>query len=516
LGTHARQISTSSPEAQAFFNQGLAFLYGFNHAEAIRSFEHAATLDPESAMPHWAIALANGPHINFPMVDAAHAAAAWKALTRARELANKSTPVERDLIEALKERYANPQPEDRLPLDQAYASAMRKLWKKYPGDADIGALFAESLMDLRPWDLWTLDGQPQPGTPEIITTLETVLEAAPHHPLALHLYVHAIEASGQPEKAVAAADRLRELQPGLGHMVHMPSHIDVRLGRWQQAILANEKAIKADTAYRNKMPDQDFYRTYMAHNHHMLAFAAMMQGQSRRATQAIQEMLAEIPAPWLKNNAPFVDAYFAMPYKLHLRFGRWDEMLAEPEPQELLPIARAVRLYARGVALAAKKQPAEARIEQQRFLAAKESVSKESLFTLNLASDVLGVAEKMLAGEILYREGKVDEAIAALCEAVRREDSLRYIEPPDWIQPVRHVLGATLMDAGRFAEAEEVYRQDLKRHPENGWSLFGLARCLRMQNKTAESIEVEQRFQIAWKHADIKLSSSCYCLPGRK
>jgi tetratricopeptide (TPR) repeat protein len=516
LGSHGRKISTRSPEAQEFFNQGLAFLYGFNHDEAIRSFEHAAMLDPECAMPHWGIAIANGPHINYPIVDEVHAKAAWKALTRTRVLADKATPVERELIEALGKRYADPQPEDRKPLDEAYANAMRALWLKYPVDADIGALFAEALMDLRPWDLWTRDGALQPGAQEVLHTLEAVLARAPDHPLALHLYIHAVEASPHPQMAAAAADRLRDLQPGLGHMVHMPSHIDVRLGRWQQAILVNEKAIRADTAYRNAVPEQNFYRNYMAHNHHMLAFAAMMQGQSQRSTQAIRDMLAEIPQEWLKQNAAFVDCFFAMPYELHLRFGRWDELLAEPEPPELLPIARAVRLYARGAAFAAKRQTMRARQEQTKFLAAKVSIPDEALFVLNTAQDVLGVAEQVLAGEILYREGRVDEAVDALRDAVQREDNLRYIEPPDWIQPSRHVLGATLVDAGRFAEAEAVYRRDLERHPENGWSLFGLARCLRAQQKAAEAATVESRFQAAWKHADVKLSSSCYCLPGEK
>lgn len=516
LGTHGRTISTDSAEAQSYFNQGLAFLYGFNHDEAIRSFRQAAALDPACAMPYWGIAVANGPNINYPLVPEPRARFAWEALQQAQKLSASATPAERELIAALSKRYANPQPEDRRPLDEAYAGAMREVWETHPNDADLGALYAEALMDLQPWNQWSLEGGANEGTQEVLQTLEQVLKLDPSHPLALHLYVHAVEASPFPEKAVAAADRLRDLLPGLGHMVHMPSHIDVRLGKWQRAIEANEKAIIADANYRKAQPDQDFYRNYMAHNHHMLAFAAMMQGQRERSTQAIREMLAEMPADWKQQNAMFVDGMHAMPYELALRFGQWDELLAEPEPAEYFPIARAVRLYARGVALAARKQVAEARAEQVKFRAAMDALPAEATFVLNSAADVLAIADRMLEGEILYRAGNVDDAPAALREAVRREDGLRYIEPPDWIQPVRHALGATLMDARQFAEAEAVYRADLKKHPENGWSLFGLAESLRAQGKSAEADAAEQRFKTAWQRADVKLTSSCYCLPGKK
>lgn len=516
LGTHGRVISTSSPDSQTHFNEGLAFQYAFNHDEAIRSFRQAALFDPSAAMPHWAIAIANGPNINFPLVPEPKARMAWEALEQAQKLSASATPVERELIAALTKRYANPQPEDRRPLDEAYAGAMRKVWESHPDDADIGALYAEALMDLQPWNQWSPEGIANDGTDEVLKTLDRVLALNPKHPLALHLYIHAVEASPSPEKAIAAADRLRDLEPGLGHMVHMPSHIDVRLGKWQQAIEANEKAIVADTAYRAAHPDQDFYRIYMAHNHHMLAFAAMMQGQRQRSTHAIRVMLAEMPPDWVRNNAPFVDAFHAMPYELALRFGQWDELLAEPEPPEHFPVTRAVWLYARGVAYAAKDQVDAARAEQRKFRAIKSALPAETMFTLNTAADILNIADRMLEGEILYREGSVDDAVAALRDAVQREDALRYIEPPDWIQPVRHALGATLMDARRFGEAEVVYRDDLKKYPENGWSLFGLAESLRAQGKAAEADEVESRFQAAWQRADVELTSSCYCLPGKR
>jgi tetratricopeptide (TPR) repeat protein len=516
LGIHARKVSTKSETAQRYFNQGLAFLYAFNHDEAIRSFEAAAAADADCAMAYWGIALANGPHINNPAVDEKHAQAAWKALTRARELTAQATAIERELIEALAKRYAQPQPKDRKPLDEAYAEAMRKLWKAHPDDADIGALAAEAMMDLRPWDQWTLDGKPQPGTDDVLRTLDAVLAKSPQHPLALHLLIHAVEASAHPERAEAAADRLRDLEPGLGHLVHMPSHIDVRRGRWQQAVIANQKAIAADKAYRQTVPNQGFYRLYMAHNHHMLAYAALMQGQSKQATEAIQDMLAGIPEDSIKHSAAMMDPFFALPYEVQMRFGRWDAILAEPKPRDCFPITRALWRFARGVALAAKNNLDEARAEQSAFLAAVEAVPKDTVSGKNKAHDVLGIAERMLAGEILYREGKIDEAVAALREAVGREDKLRYIEPPDWIQPVRHALGAALLDAGRFADAESVYREDLSRYPENGWSLYGLARTLRMQGRSGEAAAASARFDKVWQHADVKLSSSCFCLRAKE
>jgi tetratricopeptide (TPR) repeat protein len=516
LGTHTRHISTASETAQRYFNQGLAFLYAFNHDEATRSFQAAAASDGECAMAYWGIAAANGPHINNPSVDTQHATAAWEALTRARQLAAKATPVEAELIAALAKRYAQPQPKDRKPLDEAYAEAMRKVWEAHPDDADIGALTAEALMDLRPWDQWTLDGKPQPGTDVVLRTLDAVLAKSPQHPLALHLLIHALEASSHPERADAAADRLRDLEPGLGHLVHMPSHIDVRRGRWQQAVAANQKAIAADKAYRQTVPNQGFYRLYMAHNYHLLAYAAMMQGQSKLATEAIQEMAAGIPQEFLKQNAAMMDPFLALPYELHMRFGRWDAILAEPKPKDCFLITTALWHFARGVAQTAKGNLVEARAEQSAFLAAVRAVPKDAISGKNAAHDVLGIAEKMLAGEILYREGKKEEGIAALREAVLREDQLRYIEPPDWIEPVRHALGAALADAGRYAEAESVYREDLDRHPENGWALFGLAQSLRMQGKREEAAAAAARFDKAWQHADVKISSSCFCLQGKE
>jgi tetratricopeptide (TPR) repeat protein len=512
LGNHSRKVATTSLAAQEYFDQGLAFLYGFNHDEAIRSFEAAAAADPQCAMAFWGIAAANGPHINNPKVDEAHAKAAWKALSKARELAGSASAIDQALIDALGKRYADPQPEDRKPLDVAYADAMRKVWEAHPDDVDVGAMTAEALMDLRPWDQWTLAGKPQPGTEEVLQILNAVLAKSPKHPLAVHLLIHAVEASPHPERADAAADRLRDLMPGLGHMVHMPSHIDVRRGRWQDAVLANEKAISADKAYRAVIPQQGLYRIYMAHNHHMLAYAAMMQGQSLKAGATIKELLASVPDDFIKQQAGLVDGFFALPFELHVRFGQWDEMLAEPRPRKEFPVSTALWHYARGVAFAAKGQVDPAKGEQEEFRKAVKSIPPTAVIGKNLAFQVFGVAEKMLDGEILYREGKVDEGIAALRESANREDRLRYIEPPDWIQPVRHALGAALLESRRFADAEQVYRDDLARYPQNGWALYGLSRSLKQQGKQAEALAVKLQFDKAWEHADIKLTSSCFCL----
>lgn len=516
LGPHTRTISTSSPDCQAWFNQGLNFLYAFNHDEAIRSFEKAAEADPRCAMAPWGVALANGPHINYTVVDPDHAKAAWKALTKARELASTASPVEKALIDALGKRYADPQPEDRGPLDKAFAEAMRGVWKAYPKDADVGAICAESLMDLHPWDLHTVEGAPKEWTPEIVQILEAVIALNPKHPMALHLYIHAVEASTEPGKADGAADTLRTLTPGLGHLVHMPSHIDVRRGRWEEAVRANQTAMVTDAAYVKRALPPGLYRIYMAHNHHMLAFASMMRGESRQAAEALHEMIAQMPEEFLAALAPIADGFLASPYEVQLRFGKWEELLKEPEPKEIFPLARALWRFGRAVSLAALGRTQEAREEQKKFFEARGKVPKESTFGNNSSADLLAVAEKHLEGELLYREGKEAEAFENLREAVKREDQLRYSEPPDWIQPTRHTLGAALLRSGKAAEAEAVYKEDLKRWPMNGWSLFGLSRSLAQQGKKPEAAVEEAKFKAVWKYADLPITSSCLCLPAAK
>jgi tetratricopeptide (TPR) repeat protein len=513
LGSHHRKVTTNSPTAQRYFDQGLAFLFAFNHDEAIRSFTKAAEQDPECAMAWWGIAIANGPHINNPAVEPDKAKAAWDAANRARKASAGGTATEKALIRAALTRYSSNPNADRGPLDRAYAAAMRRVWKTNSRDADVGALFAEAMMDLRPWDLWKANGQPQPGTREIVATLERVLEIDRCHPLGLHLYIHSVEASPNPHRAIAAADRLRDLQPALGHMVHMPSHIDVRTGDWRKAIIANEKAIVADQRYRERNADQGFYRVYMAHNHHMLALAAMMKGERAKALEAIDGMLSVFPPEFLEAVAPLVDGYTAMPIEVRVRFGMWHEVLEMPDLPDHFPLGRSLRFAARAVAYAASGEPDKARAEQSFFYNMKKSVAKEATFGNNRAADILLVATHLMNGEILLAEGKIDKALATLREAVRAEDQLRYDEPPDWIQPTRHTLGAALLTAGKPAEAARVYRADLVKHPNNGWALYGLATALEKMGKTAEARRYREKFQVAWQGADVSITSSCLCLP---
>ncbi len=517
LGSYKRKVTTDSPKARRYFNQGVAFLHGFNHGAAIRSFREAARLDPECAMAHWGIAIASGPHINYPFVPPSAAELAWKELQLARKYAPQATPIERDLIEALSVRYANPQPEDRSPLDRAYAEAMRKVWQAHPNDPEVGALFAEAMMDLRPWDQWAPDGQPQPGTDEILATLDAVLKLNVNHPLANHLYIHAVEASRNPERADGPANRLRKLQPGLAHNVHMPSHIDIRRGRWQQALDGNLKAVDADRQYRKIVgPPKGFLPVYIAHNRHMLAYAAMMTGQSQLAIKHIRAMVAELPDGFLKEYAGVAEGFAAMPLEVLVRFGRWDDILAEPDNYtDYMPFSRAFHHAARAIAYAAKGDVAAARKEQAAYLERAKLVPKDEYFGNNTAEAILGVVTPMVEGEILIREGRLDEGFKELYTAVQQEDTLRYDEPPGWLIPVRHSLGASLMQAGRFAEAEEVYRADLSRSPENGWALFGLAQSLRKQAKNEEeAAAAEARFRKVWAKADMQITSSCLCQPG--
>jgi tetratricopeptide (TPR) repeat protein len=518
LGNYSRKITTKSGKAQRYFDQGLALLHGFNHRGAIRSFQEAARIDPQCAMAHWGAALAAGPHINYPLVPPPMAELAWKELTLAKEHASNGSEVERALIDALDKRYAYPQPEDRAPLDQAYANAMRELWKRFSNDVDVGALFAEAMMDLRPWNQWTVEGQPNPGTEEIIATLDAVLTLNPRHPFANHLYIHAIEASPHPERADAAADRLRKLQPGLAHNVHMPSHIDIRCGRWQEAIATNAKAVRADKRYRAATGNRPLglFPMYAAHNQHMLAYAALMTGQSKLAMRYVREMIKDLPSEFVRENAALVEAFGAVPMEVMMRFGKWDDILAEPENYpDYMPFARAFHHGARAIAFAAKGDTENARKEQAIFHDGVRHVPKETAVSNNTAESIIAVANHMIEGELLIAEGKLDAGLEELRAALTLEDALKYDEPPSWMIPLRHTIGANLMHAGRFAEAEQVYRDDLKRLPENGWSLLGLSQALAAQQKGGVELEATRaRFKKVWAKADVKITSSCLCRPA--
>lgn len=512
IGSHRRTITTRSADAQRYFNQGLTWAYAFNHDEAIRAFEQAAALDPQCGMAWWGVALCHGPHVNNPIVPEPRARAAWEAVQKAQALKANATPVEQALIDAVAKRYAADPAAERRPLDEAYAAAMGEVWKRFPQDSDVGTLYAEALMDLQPWDYWGAGGAPKGRIEEVLAVLESVLAIDPNNPGANHLYIHAVEASPFPEKGIAAADRLRRSVPIAGHLVHMPSHIDVQVGRWSQAADTNEAAIRSDERYRAITPKQNFYRVYMAHNHHFLSFAAMMSGRSATALRAAREMLAGIPADFARENAPLVDPFLSAELDVLMRFGRWEEILLKPQPAPDFPITVALWHYKRGVALAALGRLDEAAVEQRAFAEARARVPADALMGINRAHTILDIAERVLTGEIALRRGDLDAAIRELRAAVAIEDSLLYMEPPEWVQPVRHTLGAVLVKAQRWAEAEAVYRDDLKVWPENGWSLFGLAQCLRARGATEEARAVQKRFETTWARADIEIPSTCLCV----
>ena len=516
FGGYHREVNTSSTEAQRWFDQGIQLLYGFNHDEAIRSFEMAAETDPNCAMAWWGVGYANGLHINNPEMSAEASEAAYAATREALARIEHAAPAEAALIRALGERYALPVPEDRSHLDQAYADAMEVAWRDFPNDADVGALFAESLMNLQPWDLWTHEGEAKGRTHEIVATLEAVIRLLPDHPGANHFYIHAVEASPDPAKAVEAADRLVNLVPGAGHLVHMPSHIYTRVGRYADAADANARAIAADKAYFEKAPQPDFYSLYFVHNVHFLSYAAMMEGRYETAMAAARQLEKEVPPDFLRNYVQFADGLMATPLHVMIRFGRWQDILEEPEYPDFRLLSRAQRHYARGVAYSALGRTAEARQELEAFDETAALVPEEWKVGNNDSASVLKLARHMVLGELLFREGRLDEAFAALRAAIEIEDQLVYDEPPGWMQPVRHALGALLMSAERYSEAEAVYRADLVKNPENGWSLLGLEQSLRAQEGAQVEIEkLAARRADAWKRADVAPTSSCYCEAGR-
>jgi tetratricopeptide (TPR) repeat protein len=511
---YTRKITTTSPEAQRWFDQGIQLLYGFNHDEAIRSFEQAAVVDPKCAMAWWGSAYARGLHINNPEMKEEQSRLAKEAADKAVAALDDESPVEQALVRAVAKRYEWPAPEDRKPLDERYAAAMEAAWHAFPDDPDVGALFAESLMNLQPWDLWTGDAAPKGRALEIVAVLEKTLATTPQHPGANHFYIHAIEASPWPERGLASAERLQTLVPGSGHLVHMPAHIFIRTGRYADSLESNVRAIAADEAYFARAPQPDFYSIYFIHNIHFLAYSAMMEGRYQTAIDAARKLERTIPAEFLKDYVVVADGFMPTALFVQIRFGKWDEILAEPEPPEWRLLSRAERHFARAVALANLGRTAEARREVEQMDAVARGFTDEWKMGNNPAVEVIAVARKMAGGEIAYREGRKDEAFQRLREAVALEEQMRYDEPPGWMQPVRHALGALLLDSGRPAEAEEVYRADLKRHPKNAWSLLGLQQSLAAQRKTEEAVALVPQVAEAWSRADVKPPASCYC--GRR
>jgi tetratricopeptide (TPR) repeat protein len=508
LGSWTHKVS-ATPEAQKYFDQGLRLYYGFNHAEAIRAFRESARLDPACAMAWWGVAAAAGPNINMPM-DEAGAKIANEAIARAKALAHGVDPADQAYIAALGTRYSTDPSASRAVLDSAYCSAMRTLAKSRPDDADAGALFAESILDLNPWNQWTHDGKPNPGTLEAVATLEDVLAKHPEHPGANHFYIHAVEASNDPARALASAKRLETLVPGAGHLVHMPSHIYARTGRYADALERNKVAVAVDEKYiADQKPEGAYPLMYYNHNIQFIMFSAMMEGRSGDAIAAARKITGNVPAEMISQMS-MLEMVPPSPVLMLVRFGRWDEALKEPLPPSSERYASGICHYARGVALAAKGrfEPAMAELDSVRAMAA--AVPADMLVSINLAAPLLRLAASALAGEIATRKGRTDEGVRMLTLAVATEDSLHYDEPPTWCYPVRHTLGAALLRAKRATEAEAVYRDDLLRHPENGWSLYGLAQALRGQGRTKEAGEVEARFRRAWANADVKLAASAY------
>lgn len=504
LGTHHYTISTRVPLAQRYFDQGLRLYYAFNHAEAIRSFGEAARLDPGCAMCHWGSGLARGPNINAAMAPDAYGPA-HADVQKALALQAQASPMERALIRALAVRYAPAPPADRAPLDSAYARAMAQVAREFPADAEAAALYAEALMDLSPWNYWTR-GEPRPDTPELVAQLERVIGERPDHPAACHFYIHAVEAV-HPDRAVPCAERLAALMPGAGHLVHMPGHIYIRVGRYLDAIRANEHAVHADEAYiRDQRPAAGAYTLgYYPHNYDFLAFAAAMAGRGEQALQAARTLASLLPVESLSDPAMrHLQHHLVRPMQMLVRLERWDEVLQAPPPPENLAHARALWHYARGRALAAKGDVAGAEAELARVQAAAvDPALAEMRLEFNSSPAILGIAADVLAGTIASARGAHDLAIRRLGAAARKEDALLYGEPPEWSVPVRQDLGAALLAAGRPVEAERVYREDLARFPENGWSLAGLTRALRDQGRVAEAEEAQARLRTAWPGAAV-------------
>ena len=513
FGNYERVISTDSETAQQWFNQGMQLMYGFNHDEAIRSFEQAAAADPKCPMPWWGIAYCNGININDPEMTEERSRRAWEASQEAVARIDAASPVEAALVGAVAQRYAWPAPEDRSELDQRYADAMEAVYREFPDDPDVAALFAESLMDLQPWDYWTDAGEPKGRTAEFVGIIDRALETHPLHPGANHFYIHAVEPSSNPDRAIEAADRLRVLVPGSGHLVHMPSHIYIRVGRYADAVQSNIDAIRVDRAYLAKAPTPGLYAMYYGHNLHFLAFAAMMSGNYEQAIGAARDLEAEMPESALRDFAGLIEGIMPATFHVLIRFGKWEQILEEPDYPEWRLVSRAVRHYARSIANSALGHTEAAHAELVAFEDAMAEVPQEWWIFNNRVSDVLPIARAMINGELLFREGKREEAYAVLREGVAAEDALVYDEPPGWMLPVRHALGALLMADGRYAEAEVVYREDLRHNRDNGWSLTGLQLALERQNRESEADGLSMRLAQAFKDSDTRPSSSCYCEP---
>ena len=509
LGDHHHPISTKNPRTQMFFDQGVDLMFGFNHAEAIRSFREGARLDPNCAMCWWGVAMALGPNINLTMpADAVEPA--WDALQKARALEPHASPEEREWIEALAARYARDPKADRKKLDEAFVQAMGRLWRAHPDDLDAGVFYAEAMMDTQPWDYWQADGvTPKGHAQEIVSTLEQIIRRSPNHPGALHLYIHAVEASTTPQRAEAAADRLETLMPEAGHIVHMPSHIYYRVGRYADAVKVNELAAKVDEGYIAACKAQGYYPAgYYGHNIHFLWTSSEMEGRYGAAIGAARRLVKAVDAYKLAKQMPNGELYGFTPVATLLRFGRWGQILAEPAPPASLRLDRAVWLEARGFAQANTGDLAAAKATRDQLAALTKGDFKTYEASQVPAQAMIKLATALLDGEIARVSGDLGAAIVSFEYAEKLETALPYSEPPYWHQPTAHLLGAALLQARRAAEAEAVYRESLKTYRLDGWALYGLAQAFDAQGKTADAAAARREFAKVWQLADVKLTSS--------
>jgi len=506
LGNLNHPIATRSREAQQFFNQGLTFVYAFNHDEAIRSFRRAAELDPSAPMPHWGIALALGPNINLD-VDPEREKAAYDAAQKAKSLFANAPANERAYIGALVRRYSNDPNADLKALAVEYKDAMREVARQYPDDLDAATLYAEALMDLRPWQLWSNDGKPAEGTEEIVAVLESVLKREPMHIGANHYYIHAVEASKTPARALPSAQRLDTLVPNAGHLVHMPAHIYMRTGDYSAAVASNAKAAEVDRKYiEATKPGGVYPHMYYNHNLDFLASAAMMTGQFAEASRAADQLVA-IATPAVAQ-MPMLEPFAAKKLYVLLRFAKWDEVLALPQPDQKLLLLTTLSHFGRGVAHAALGRADEAKREQRAYLEARQKISGDMDWGYNKAARVLVVTDNVLAARVAEAEKRLAPAIEAWRNAVAAEDLLNYNEPADWFYPTRESLGAALLRNANGADAERVFRDDLERNPKNARSLFGLWQSLAAQGRSADAAHAERDFKTAWQRADTDLKLS--------
>ena len=513
MGSFHMPITTRDTDAQRYFDQGMVLAFGFNHAESIRSFRAAQTLDSDCAMCFWGEALATGPNINVTnngkaVMTPEERASARAAIDHALTLVDGVTPKERSWILALDKRYDGQRETPRDPLDRAWADALAAMVDAYPDDMTVASVYAEALMNTMPWDYWGPSGEEKPDTQAVIKSLERVMAAEPEHPLALHLYIHALEASSNAQKAEGAADALANLVPGSGHLVHMPSHIYFRVGRYQDAALANIRAADIDEAYIAECNAQGFYPAlYYPHNIHFLWASATMPGQSELSLKSARRVVENVRIEQVEQ-FPTIQFFRTVPMLSLVRFARWEEILSEPEPHAPFAFARAIWHYGRGVAYASMENKESALNE----LAAIERLEPEvdEIFMGNVypAKSLIGIAKSLLRGEISFRSGAMAAAVTSFDEAVAMQDALPYTEPPFWYYPTRQSLGAALLADGRAAEAQLVFEADLEQYPMNGWSLYGLTEALNAQGRTALAEAARQRFETVWQFSDVTLSSS--------